>query len=204
VHERAKARNCSGLDLQLAQEIDDLRLTPFHRADKLAPNDAIAIDNIGFRPLESTVEVAGFLVRITYGWEVYLVVFQELMVGIAINVHTNSQDSYALVLEALLQLHQRGHFLHTRRAPGSPEVEEYDLPVEVAQCDFAVGVLDRELGSGGADSRWPGAAIAAGQQNRKDEENGGASHKAIIPNSGDGGGRSSIGTADGVGNRAGA
>jgi hypothetical protein len=127
------------------------------------------------------------------------------MVGIAINVHTNSQDSYALVLEALLQLHKRRHFLHTRRAPRSPEVEEYDLPAEVAQGDLAVGVLDGELGSGGTDPRWPGAAIAAGQQNGKDNgDNGGASHKAIIPNSGDGGARSSIGAADGVGSRAGA
>jgi hypothetical protein len=205
VHERAKARNCSGLDLELAQEIQDLGLAPLHRADKLPANDPVAIDDVGFRPLESAVEVAGFLVRITYGWEVYLVVFQELMVGIAVNVHTNSQDSYAFVFEALLQLHQRGHFLDTRRAPRSPEVEEYDLPVEVAQGDLAVGVLDRELGSGGADSRWPGAAIAAGQQNDKDDgENRGASHKAIIPNSGYGGARSSIGAADGVGNRAGA
>jgi len=77
--------------------------------------------------------------------------------------------------------------------------------VEVAQGDFAVGVLDRELGSGGADSRWPGAAIATGQQNGEDDgENRGASHKAIIPNSGYGGTRSSIGATDGVGNRAGA
>jgi cellulose synthase/poly-beta-1,6-N-acetylglucosamine synthase-like glycosyltransferase len=77
--------------------------------------------------------------------------------------------------------------------------------VEVAQCDFAVGVLDREVGGGSADSRWPGAAIAAGQQNGKDDgENRGASHKAIIPNSGYGGARSSIGAADGVGNCAGA
>jgi hypothetical protein len=177
VHEWAKVPNCPGLDLKLAQEIHDLGLAPFHRADKLAANDPIAIDDVGLRPLESTVEVAGFLVRITYRWKVYLIVFQELMIGIAIDVYAHSEDSYPLVLEALLQLDQRRHFLNTRRAPRSPEVEEYDLSVEVAQGDFAVGVLDRELGRGGADSRWPGAAIAAGQQNRKDEENGGASHK---------------------------
>jgi hypothetical protein len=205
VHERAKARNCSGRDLKLAQEIHDLRLAPFHRADKLAANDPIAIDDVGFRPLESTVEVAGFLVRITYRGKVYLVVFQELMVGIAVNVHTDSQDRDPLVLEALLKLHQRGHFLHTRRAPRSPEVEEYDLPVEVAQGDFAVGVLDCEVGRGSANSRWPGAAIATGQQNGEDDgQNRGASHKAIIPNSGYDGARSSIGAADGVGNCAGA
>ena len=117
------------------------------------------------------------------------------MVGIAVDVDADSEDGHALFLKALLQLHQRGHFLHARRAPRSPEVEEYDFPVEVAKSDFAVGVLDRELGSRCANSRRPRAAITARQQNCKDDgENRGASHTAIIPNSG------YHGAADGDGN----
>jgi hypothetical protein len=77
--------------------------------------------------------------------------------------------------------------------------------MEIAERDRAVGVLDCEVGSCGANARRPGAAITAAEQNcENDEGNRGASHKAIIPNSAYDGARSSIGEAVCVGDRAGA
>jgi hypothetical protein len=58
--------------------------------------------------------------------------------------------------------------------------------LEIVKVDFAVGVLDGELGSGGPDVRWTRAAVAAGEEDES-ENNGDASHKAIITNSADDG-----------------
>jgi len=56
--------------------------------------------------------------------------------------------------------------------------------VKVSEGDLTVGVLGGKIRRGRANTRWPGAAIAAAQPNcGYSEENAGASHKAIIPNS---------------------
>ena len=157
-----------GIQLKLAQEIHDLRLAPFNGTNKFAAHDAIAIDDVGLGPLEGTINRTGLLVRITHGQEVYLVVLQELVVSIAINIDADADDSYALILKALLQLHQRRHLLYAGRAPRSPKVQDHDFSVEFAKCDLAVGILDHKVGSSGANARRSGAAVAGCQQNCKD------------------------------------
>src|ERR1700690_710459 len=109
-------------ELKLVQEIHDLGLAPFHGADELAAYDSVAIDNVGLGPFETAIKAAGLLVRIAHGQEVDFVVLQKLVIGIAVNIYADAHDSHTLVSEALLQLNQRGHLLHARRAPRSPEV----------------------------------------------------------------------------------
>src|SRR5271170_3432496 len=89
-------------DLELVQEVYDLRLAPFHGANELAADNAIAINDVGLGPLETAVNGTGFLVGIAHGREVYLIVFQELMIGIAINIDADPNDSYTFILKALL------------------------------------------------------------------------------------------------------
>jgi glycosyltransferase involved in cell wall biosynthesis len=56
--------------------------------------------------------------------------------------------------------------------------------VKLAEDDLAVSILGSKFRRGGANTRWPRAAIAAAQENCGDgKENAGASHKAIIPKS---------------------
>ena len=71
-------RNRWGGGLKLAEEIHDFRLAPLHRPDEFAADDPIAVDDVGFGPLEGAIERAGLLVRVTHGRKVNLVVFQEL------------------------------------------------------------------------------------------------------------------------------
>ena len=151
--------------LKFIQEIHDLWLAPFDRPDELSANDPVAIDDIGLGPLETSIKRAGLLVRIAHRHKVDFVILQKLVISIAIDIDANPEHSHALVLEPLLQLHQGRHLLHARRAPSRPEVQDYDLAAKLAEGDLAVGVLDREVGSGGANARGPGAAIAAGKQN---------------------------------------
>src|SRR5579863_4279541 len=97
------------------------------------------------------------------------------------------------------------HLFNAGSAPGGPKVQDYNLAVKVTESDLVVSILGSKFRRGSADARWPGAAIAAAQQNCGDgKENARASHKAIIPNSGYDGARFSIGAASGVGDRAGA
>ena len=165
--------------LKFTQEIHDLRLAPFHRADEFAAHDAIAIDDVGLGPFEAAVEGARLLIRVAHGYEVDFVILQEFVIGVAVNVNTHSNNTYALILKALLQLHQGRHFFDTRRAPCRPKVQDYDLSVKVPERDRAVRVLDGEVRRSGADARRTGAAIAAGQKKRKKgEKNRRASHRA--------------------------
>jgi len=76
--------------LKLAQEIDDLGLVPFHRANKFAAHYAIAIDDVGFRPFKASVKIAGFLVGIADGGKVNFIIFEKLVISIAVDIYAYS------------------------------------------------------------------------------------------------------------------
>ena len=120
------------VDLQLPQKICDIGRCPIHRPDELAPHHAIAIDDVGFRKLEGAVKIAALLPRIAHCQQIDIVIFEKLVIGILIDIDADPDDGDALGFHPPLHLDQRGHFLHTRRTPGRPEIEHHDLPVIIA------------------------------------------------------------------------
>jgi hypothetical protein len=190
---------------ELAQKIHDLRLAPVHRADKLASDYSVAIDDIGLWNLESPIQPATFLVDVADGGEVNLVGGQEFVIRLAIGVPADPENHNALVLQPLLQLLERGRLFDAGRAVASPEVQHHDLAAKVGEANFAIGILNREVGSGGADVGGPGAAVTSRQQQGYDaDQNRSLPHKVIIPNSAYAGVRYSIEPADRVGDHPGA
>src|SRR5690606_32154464 len=62
-------------------------------------------------------------------------------------VHREAEDGEALVAVLLVDALEAGHLEAARRAPGRPEVDEHDLPAQVAQRDRAsIQRLDAEVG----------------------------------------------------------
>src|SRR5579863_1795193 len=88
--------------LKFTQEIHDLRLAPFHRADEFAAHDTIAIDDVGLGPFEAAVKGTRLLIRVAHGYEVDFVVFEKLVIGVAVNVNAHPNNTYTLILKALL------------------------------------------------------------------------------------------------------
>ena len=79
--------------LKFTQEIHDLRLAPFYRTDEFAAHDTITIDDVGLGPLESAVDGARLLIRVAHGYEVDFVILQEFVIGVAVNVNTQSNNT---------------------------------------------------------------------------------------------------------------
>jgi hypothetical protein len=126
------------------------------------------------------------VVGVADGKEVDFVIGQEAVIGVAVEIHTHPHDSYTFWAQAALEIDERRHLLNAGRTPCCPEIQHQNFALEVVKVNFAVGVLDGELGSGGSDVRWTRTAVAAGEEG-EGENNGDASHKAIITNSTDGG-----------------
>lgn len=54
------------LRLQLSQILHYVRLRPIHGPNKLAPHDALAVDDVSLGELERSIERIAFLVAITH------------------------------------------------------------------------------------------------------------------------------------------
>src|SRR6202167_377735 len=98
--------------LQPFQKIDDLRLRPIHRPNKLAAHDAIAIDDVSLWKLAGSVQAIAFLVWVPHREQSYTVVSQEPAVVVFVGVNAHRQYGHAFGLHALLHLYQRRNFFH--------------------------------------------------------------------------------------------
>jgi len=78
-------------------------------------------------------------------------------------IDTDGKYCDALVLEVGLHLHQRRRLLNARRTPRRPEIQHHHLPAKLAQRDFMIGILHREVGSIRPNSRRTIPAVASNE-----------------------------------------
>ncbi len=152
------------LRLQISQIIHDFGAGPVLRADELAPDFALAVDDVGFgRACGAKGEVA-LLRLIVDGEEVDVVVGEELVVGVdvVIEVHAENDDLRHLFLE----IGERGQFLKAWGAPGSPEIEDDYFAVVVGEADGSGAVNNGEVWGRRGYLSGMRAAIAAGGENQ--------------------------------------
>ena len=132
----------AGLSLESSQVVQDLRLAPVNRPDKLTAQNALAIDDVGLGKSEGPVKVVTLLVGIADGQQVYVVVLEKFLVSALVDVDADSQHFYSLALHFLLHLHQGRHLIHARGAPGGPEIQHHNLAPKLGQANLAIAVLD--------------------------------------------------------------
>jgi hypothetical protein len=196
--------------LKLGQVVHDFRLAPIDGADKFAPQNALAINDVGLRKLECPVKIIALLGRIANRQQVHFVFLEKVPICALVGVDANGQDFDAFIFHFLLHLDQRRHLIHARRAPGGPEIEDHDLAAKLIEADFAVVILNGEFGGRGPDPGRSTASVTARQGQDEDGEgynpgqNRSASHKVIIADSVYGKARDSIEQANRVGDRSGA
>ena len=106
---------------------------PVLRSDKLAPDDAFAVDHIGFRPHIRVEELGGRLGGVADGEEVDVAAGNELAVGIGVFVDADSDDGEIGLVA--VQIDQRRQFFDAGTAPAGPEVEQNDLAAVTGEMD---------------------------------------------------------------------
>jgi len=94
-------------------------------------------------------------------------IFQETLIGVAAEVDAHANDGDAFGAELFLEIDERGHFFDAGSAPGSPEIQDQNLALEVVEVNFAVGVLHGEFGRGGVDARRPGAVVTTCEEDEQ-------------------------------------
>jgi len=153
--------------LELAKVIRDFGTGPLHGANEFAADYTAAINDVGFRPAEGAVQIAGLLGFVADGYHVHAIVFEKLVVGSIVGVDADGEHRDAFALQQRLHAHQRRCFGYTRRAPRRPEVQHYDLAAEPAERDGVVGILQGEVGSVRANAGRVIAAVASGEESNQ-------------------------------------
>ena len=116
----------------------NLGTVPVLCADKFAPDYALAIDYICFRPHLRVIETGGLLRWVAHCDQIDMTANEKAVVGIGIFVHTDSE--YDHVGKIMVQVKQRGHLLHAGAAPGRPEVQQHYAAAIVGQM-YAGGAI---------------------------------------------------------------
>jgi len=88
---------------------------------------------------------------------------QKFVIVIGVIVHADRQNGDVGALQLLLQLLERRHFIDARRAPRRPKIQHDNFSPQLAQSHAAVGIFNREIWRGRADTGGLGTAIAAGE-----------------------------------------
>lgn len=76
----------SNSPLESSEVLQYLGLAPIDRPDKFAPQNALAVDDVGFGKFEGTVEIIALLLGIANGEQVDLVGLQKILVCALVNV----------------------------------------------------------------------------------------------------------------------
>ena len=178
--------------LQPAQILHNLLLTPIDGSDELAQNRALAVDNVGLRHFDRAIALrnrsqnafVGSLAGLTDGEQVDAVVLQERVIIIAVVIDTYRQyhNVFSLGLHSPLQFDQGRHLFDARRAPGGPEIQNYNLAAILAKSDAMVGVPNRKIRRGFPDFGRLGAVVAAccAEGGQAGENESGNAHLNII------------------------
>jgi len=158
--------------LEAVQEGADLGVGPVLGADEFAPDDALAIDDVGLRPHLGVKEPGGRFGGVAHGDEVDVAAGEELAVGIRVFVDADAEDGQIGVF--VVQIEQGGQLLDAGRAPGGPEVDQDDFASIVGQMDAGGAVGDGEVGRYLAGLRGVRTAVAGCEQGQRQKEQGSA------------------------------
>ena len=154
--------------LQAFKKRANLRIGPVRVADDLAADDALAVDDVGFRPAFSAEELGGGLAGIADRGEVDVAADQEAAVGVGIFVDADAKDGQ--VGPVVVEIDQSRHLLNAWRAPCGPEVEHDDLAPVVGQMDGSGSVGDGEVGGWLVHQVGMRAAVATGREGQQQEK----------------------------------
>ena len=102
------------------------------------------------------------MIRVADGEEIDFVTGKEVVIGVAVDVHADADDSDSFGAEAALEFDEGRHFFDTGGTPGSPEIQDQDFALEVVDVDFAVGVLRDEFWGERSDAGRTRATVAPG------------------------------------------
>jgi len=104
---------------------------------------------------------------------------KEIFIGLRVVVHADAEDGPAQRRDTVLQLVQGLRFFYTRRAPGSPKIEEHDFSAKVGKMrGLAVERESKVFGRGSAQAGLTLAIIGARKQEEKARNEG--EHQASI------------------------
>lgn len=166
--------------LQLGQELGDLWAVPIDRPDEFPAEYAGAVDDVGLRPAVGSVQRGTVLIGVADREHINVVVLEETVVSPIIDIDAHSHDDHAHFLQALLHLDHGWRLLNTRRTPCRPEIQHHDLPAKLAECDLAINLLHREVGSTKADAGRPRATVASDHGYEQSNYQGSSRHAAKI------------------------
>jgi hypothetical protein len=152
----------------VVEVVDDLGAGPVLRVYEFAADDAVAVDYVGLRDLGGAVQRVDAGGGVADGEEIDVVLGEEALIDVGIFVHADGDDGD--LGEAALHGEQAGEFLNAGDAPGGPEVEDDDVAAVAAEVGGAEAVGDDELGRGFAQGFGMRAAVAAGGEQRGEEQ----------------------------------
>ena len=131
-------------------------------ADEFAADDAIAVDDVGFRGAGSIECGVGALREVEDGGDAGDVVIDEVLaVGVGVGVEADGEDDD--VGQAALEVDEGGELFEAGRAPAGPEIEDDDfaLGLILAEADRLCAVADDDGGSVFADLSGVAGPVAA-------------------------------------------
>jgi hypothetical protein len=129
--------------LQMGEVVQNLRRGPVLRADELAPDLSLAIDDEGLRKAKRSVKRVAVLLLIADGQEVDPMLGQKLPVGAGIFVDIHAQH-YQL-RHLALQLVERRNLLNAWSTPTGPEIENNHLAPVGAELQAAPAFGDGKI-----------------------------------------------------------
>jgi len=152
---------------EIAEIADHFRIRPVHRANKLASNRSIAVDDKRLRVAGCPIKPAALGSRgIAHGQKIDIVVAQEPDVLVFVFIEAHSQYGQAAV-HASLHLNQRRHFFHAWSAVGRPEIQHHRLAAQFVESDSTRRILNCEIRSRRANQSWMRSAIASRKQSKE-------------------------------------
>ena len=155
------------------QIIADLGAGPVLRADEFAADDAVAVDQVGFRPHVGVVELRCGLRWVAHRDEIDVMTDKETGIGSGIVVDADGEDGQGGHL--VVQFEERRQLLEARGALAPPEVEQDDIAAIAGQMHGGGAVGDRKIGRGLVGLRGMRAAVARrdkgdGRQKNPDQD----------------------------------
>jgi len=126
--------------LERLEVAEDLGIVPILRADEVAADIALAVDDEGLRPAGDGVLFGDGLLGIADGDEIEVMLQEEALVGRIALVDADGEDWEFRV--RVVELEERWGLFHAGRAPTSPEVEEDDFASVLRQVDRGGAVRD--------------------------------------------------------------
>ncbi len=125
--------------------VQDLGIGPVLRADELAADFTLPVDDVGLGRTGGAEGQVALLRFIMDGEQVDMIVAEELVIGVDVVVEIDGKHND--LRQLLLEGDQRGQFFKAGSAPGGPEIEDQGFAAVIAEVDCLCAVDDGEVGS---------------------------------------------------------